>query len=836
MHIVNRFRTFRRDLAELPPFRRRLLVASLVASGLLFLAGFSLTVYLWQVVRLFPEAPFAQPSRLYGRATQLVPGAPVTLDAVAEELRQAGYREAGEEDHAPLGRGTFRRQGDRLDVQLRPCPTPEGTGGGVPLTVEFRDGRVSRLRVAGRPAQVARLDPPLLASFYGPEVNERRPVALDQLPGHVVQAILAAEDGRFFLHPGISPTGMVRALWANLRGGEVQQGGSTITQQLVKNLYLTRERTVERKVKEVLIAVVLEVRYSKREILEAYLNEVYWGRSGPANVIGLGAASRAWFGKDAAELSLAEAATLAAMIRAPSDSSPVADAAKVVERRNRVIQRMAELDWITPEQARRAAGEPLLPQPRPVEVRPLAPYFAGFAAAEARERFGIENLEDEGYLLFSTLGRREQEEAEQAVAQGLAGLEKGWERRRRSQEPLQAALVSVDPRDGSILSWVGGRDFAVSQFDRAAQARRQAGSVFKPVVYAAAFRAGRANPATLLRDSPILVRVGTDEWRPQNNDRGFRGLVTVRTALEQSLNVPTVRLALQAGLPQVIQAAHDLGIGEDLQPNPALALGALEVTPLEMTQVYSTLANGGVRTGLYGLSAVRDRFGETVLGDDLEAPRRVLPAQAAWLVTSILQGVLDRGTGAGVRQLGIPDRLAGKTGTTNDRRDSWFAGYSPDRVTVVWVGYDDNSETHLSGSRAALPIWSRFVAAVRPAGGFVPFTPPPGIVQVMIDPLTGQLATPYCPYRVTEQFTAWEVPREPCHLHTSASTQTWADAGSSGQGGLNGESGVLSLDAGIDPGDLAEPGRTLAPRPEDADGSILIRPAQQERAPAPPPP
>ncbi len=889
-HLSHRLRSFRRDLAELPPGRRRLLVAALAVSGLLFLAGFSFTGYLWHLARQFPEAPFSQPSRLYGRAALLAPGEPLTTTELLEELRHAAYREidweidgkADGKEAAPLRPGTFRRHGNQVEAHIRRFSTPRGESGGAPVEVEIRNGRISRLRVAGRPAEAAALEPPLLASFYGPDVNERRPVTLDELPEHVVRAILAAEDDGFFTHPGISPTGTARALWVNLRGGAVQQGGSTITQQLVKNLYLSSERTLQRKVKEALIAVILEARYGKRAILEAYLNEIYWGRSGPANIIGLGAAAHAWFGKDAGELSLAEAATLAAMIRAPGDYSPVRNAGKVVDRRNWVIQRMVELGWITPARAERALREPLRPDPQPVAARPLAPYFAHFAAEEARERFGIEELADQGYLLFSTLGWREQRDAEKAVAQGLSTLEKGWERRRRSAGPLQAALVSVDPRDGAVLAWVGGRDFAKSQFDRVSQARRQAGSAFKPVIYAAAFREAAASPATLLRDSPIVVRVSTTEWRPQNNDRGFRGWVTVRAALEQSLNIPTVRLALQVGLPRVIETARDFGIEGDMEPVPSLALGAFEITPLEMTQVYATLANGGTRPSLHGLAAVEDRFGEPVLGDDLPAPRRVVPPQASWLVTSILQGVMDRGTGAGVRRFGIRDPLAGKTGTTNDRRDSWFAGYSPDRVTVVWVGYDDNSETSLSGSRAALPIWSRFVAAVRPARGFVPFAPPPGIVQATVDPLTGQLATPYCPYRVTEQFVEWQVPGEPCHLHSPGGTQTWADVNLNGmpidpatgqplaasgwdpaqEYGIDpagferpDETGG-AIGAGISPAGLGAPGQTFPPRPveidpgavdttEAADGSILIRPSREvtepaaapaEEEPPPPPP
>jgi membrane peptidoglycan carboxypeptidase len=348
-------------------------------------------------------------------------------------------------------------------------------------------------------------------------------------------------------------------------------------------------------------------------------------------------------------------------------------------------------------------------------------------------------------------------------------LENGLERRRRSDRrkgPLEGALLSVDPRDGAILAYVGGRSYSRSQFDRVRRARRQAGSAFKPVVYAAAFEEAVVTPATLVRDSPITVKAKGLVWKPQNYDRGFRGMVTVRTALEQSLNVPTVRLALQVGLSRVIDLAEDMGFTAKFATVPALALGAFEATPYEMAQVYATFANEGARPELHGLAAIRDRFGEAILGDDLPAPRRVMPPEASYLVTSILQGAMDHGTASPARGHGVRDRLAGKTGTTNDRRDNWFAGYSPDRVTVVWVGYDDNARTRLSGARAALPIWSRFTAAVRPIGGYLPFTPPRGIVTLTVDPTTGQIATEACPHRVSEVFPEWQAPTEPCRLHS----------------------------------------------------------------------
>jgi penicillin-binding protein 1B len=772
---------------------------------------------------------------------------------VVAELKDAGYRE---EEGVVLPSGTYRRSKDRVAVHLRRFPSPEGPAGGVRVAVAFRGSRIGRLWVDGRPAGSVSLEPPLLASFYDDDVEERRPVTLDELPEPVVKAVLAAEDDGFFIHPGVSPTGIVRALWANLRDGKLQQGGSTITQQLVKNLYLSHRRTLTRKGKEALIAVMLEARHGKRAILEAYLNEIYLGRSGPANLIGLGAASRAYFGMDAADLGLEEAATLAGMIQAPGDYSPIASPERARKRRDWVLKRMADLDWISPERLKQALAQPLRVNPQRVEARPIAPYFAAAARAEAARRFGVDELDGKGYVLFSTLRRRDQRQAEVAVARGLVGLEKGWERGRRTKQPLQAALVSVDPRDGSILAWVGGRDYGASQFDRVAQARRQAGSAFKPVIYAAAFADGTTTPASLLKDSPVTVRFGRASWQPRNYDESFRGWVTARAALEQSLNIPTVRVALHVGMYRVIELARDLGISGDLEPQPSLALGTFEVSPLEMAGLYSTFAAEGMRPLLHGLAAVLDPAGKPLLGADLPAPQRVLPAHAAYLVTSVLQGAVDHGTGAAARVQGLASQLAGKTGTTNDRRDSWFAGYSPDRVTVVWVGYDNNRSTRLSGARAALPIWSRFTTAVRPAGGYPAFVPPAGMVKATVDPLTGQLAGVYCPYRVTEVFAEWQAPMEPCLRHSPGFGESYADL-SLGQPLIDPVTG-----ARIDPSSTEEPrytitddglqitdhggqgtitigqAKTFPPHPVDlpaVEGTIQIRPAYA-RLPSPPKP
>ncbi|HEX5715949.1 MAG TPA: PBP1A family penicillin-binding protein [Thermoanaerobaculia bacterium] len=747
-------------LSDMPPQQRRAVIAGLTASALLFLAGFAFAGYFWSLQRQFPRAPFKQPSRLYAMPTELDTGMPLTAAELIGELEAAGYRQG---DDAKIG--FYSQEGPRVTVNLRRFPTPEGEAGGHVAEITLGGGKVKGLKADGRKTEGLVLEPPLLASFYGPDLAERRPVTLDQMPEYVSKAVLAAEDDQFFSHPGVSPTGIARALWVNLRGGELQQGGSTITQQLVKNLYLTSKRSLVRKAKEAWIAVMVEARFSKKRILEAYLNEIYWGKSGPAQVLGLGSASWAYFGKHPSQLTLAEAATLAGMIQAPGNYMPTQHPGKAVERRDWVLGRMGELGWATPEEVRQAIAEPLQVNPETVNARPNAPYFAELAEREAEERFDVDDLPDQGYTLFATLRWRDQKQAEKAVRNGLAELEKGLERRSRSKGPLQSALISVDPRDGAILAYVGGRSYSLSQFDRVSRARRQAGSAFKPVVYAAAFEEAVVSPSSMVKDSPITVKAKGLAWKPQNYDRGFRGMVTVRTALEQSLNIPTVRLALQVGLTRVVDLAQDMGFKAKFDTVPSLALGAFEATPYEMAEAYATFANEGARPELHGLAAMRDRFGEQILGDDVPAPRRVMPAEASFLVTSILQGAMDRGTASAARGYGIRDRLAGKTGTTNDRRDNWFAGYSPDRVSVVWVGYDDNVRTRMSGAKAALPIWSRFTAAVRPPRGYLPFAPPRGIVTQTVDPTTGQIATEACPFKVSEVFAEWQAPTESCFRH-----------------------------------------------------------------------
>ncbi|HEY0513229.1 MAG TPA: PBP1A family penicillin-binding protein [Thermoanaerobaculia bacterium] len=738
--------------------RRWWLVLAAIAAVLLIAAAFVIRPF-WRLSSHFDEVTFRQPSRLYGRATRLFEGRNYPPDLLLAGLADEGYREDKSSRDLPAGR--FRRTRDGVEIHLRSFPLPDGSRGGGLVEVAYQGPRIAGLRRDGAATDAVILDPPLLASYYGRNLLERRPVTFGEVSPDLIAAILAAEDETFFGHAGVSLTGTARALWVDLRGKGARQGGSTLTQQLVKNLYLTQERTLTRKSQEILLAVLLEMRYPKKKILEAYLNEIYLGGGNGVSLVGVGAASRAYFGKDANQLDLAEAATIAGIIPSPANYSPVTHPDRARERRDWVLGRLASLGLVPQARVDRALKEPIAVAPEPV-VRRRAPYFADSAALEAARRFGVEDLEDGGYTLFSTLDWAGQKAAQAAVESGLKEIDGG-----RKGRSLQAALISMDPATGGILAYVGGRGYDASQFDRAGRAQRQPGSSFKPVVYAAAFEAGKASPASFLEDEPLTVKTAGQVWSPKNDDGDYHGWVTVRTALEKSYNPATTRLALDVGMPQIVKLAHDMGITTPMEPFPAMALGAAAITPLEMTTVYSTLAAGGSRPPVHELVAILDHTGKVVQGAPLPKPARVLSPQTAYLVTSLLEGVLQHGTAAGAAA-GIPGELAGKTGTTNKQRDAWFAGYAPERTTVVWVGYDDNGKTRLSGARAALPIWVHFMARVAPPGGYSTFAQPAGITTASIDPATGRLATDSCPSVVTEVFREGEVPTETCDRHGGA--------------------------------------------------------------------
>jgi penicillin-binding protein 1B len=550
-------------------------------------------------------------------------------------------------------------------------------------------------------------------------------VPLDQIPPAVAAAVIAAEDRRFMRHHGVDPLAVARAALTNARENSVVRGASTITQQLARGLFLTRERSWWRKAREIGIALVLEARYSKRQILEAYLNTVYLGQQRDAAVLGVEAGARHLFGKSLNALRLDEAALLAAAIRAPNRIF-VESPALLRHRRDAVLDAMVKDGAVSQAEARLAMTKPTRPTERAVAS---APWFMELVRAEVAQRGG-DKLG--GLQLVTSLDRRLQEAAEAAVRERLSQAERSH---RQSANSLQAAVVAIDPASGQIRALVGGRRFGQSEFNRATRARRQPGSLFKPLVYLAAFeaRAREITPSTVVADEPVVIPARGGGWSPHNIDGLFHGPVTIRRALEQSLNIPAALVAQGVGLTYVTKLARATGVTSSLAPVPSLALGTSEVTLLEMTTAFATIANGGVRVWPTTLGTAG-----AVMLKPLPEPTRVVSAESAFIVTHLLRGVMGRGTGGASARWGLQELTAGKTGTTDGLRDAWFVGYTPSLVIGVWVGADDGHSIDMTGSDIALPIWADvMVKAIRKTPP-APFIPPPGIVMTRVDAETGR--------------------------------------------------------------------------------------------------
>jgi 1A family penicillin-binding protein len=563
-------------------------------------------------------------------------------------------------------------------------------------------------------------------------------VSIDQIPRSLVDAVLIAEDRRFWTHPGMDPLAVGRAVQVNLKRGGLHQGASTITQQLARTLFLDGRRTWARKLRETAIALTLEVRYSKSRILETYLNSVYLGQDGDVPVYGVPAAARHFLGKDLAALEVHEAAWLAGAIRAPNRllTRPSAEAKR---RRDTILVAMQDQQLIDAEATQRALSKPL---PKPgLSASRVAPYFVDLVASELRRRAEIPPLVE--VRVQTTLDMPLQRAAETAVRNAISRIEKA---RPHLAGQVQAAVVAIEPGSGEIRALVGGRRYDKTSFNRATRAARQPGSIFKPFVYLAAFEAERRGqgltPASVLADVPLSVPDAGGSWEPRNMDGQFHGPVTVRRALEESLNVPAVRVTLDLGPRRVADVARAIGIERPLTPVPSLALGTSEVTLLDMTSAFATLANGGVRMPPTALATDITGAGPPLA--PLPPSARAVSAESAFMVTHVLRGVMQRGTGAGSSAWGLQQSTAGKTGTTDGLRDAWFVGYTPDLVVGVWVGLDDGSPLGLTGAQAALPIWGPIMHAAARRSAPSAFTPPPGVILRKVDRLTGRRVSLWC--------------------------------------------------------------------------------------------
>ena len=769
---------------------------------LAFGAGIFVTraaVRLDKVVRArFEGRLFSVPSRVYSAPTMLSAGLDVDAIGLRSTLRRLGYREGT--DPEVMAPGTTAWAPNRVRFHLRGFEHP--TRAETPRRIELvLDGRmIDSIRDldSKRELAVAMLEPETVGAYYGPEHEQRELVRVGGVPRPLIDAVLAVEDQRFEVHGGIDWVRVLGAAWANLRAGSIQQGGSTLTQQLVKNFFLTPDRTFERKLQEAAMSVLVEARYDKSAILEAYLNEIYLGQRGSTSIHGVGEASRFYFGKPVRLLSVEDAALLAALIRNPGSGNPNKYPEAARKRRDLVLDLMFEQGRIDAATHTAAREAPIALADRAAEPRDPR-YFLDALRAQLPEIYSRDVLATAGLRIFSTLDVRLQRAAATAVREGLADLEKRFpELAAKGKPKLQACLVALRPQTGEVLALVGGRDYAESQFDRCTQARRPAGSSFKPFVYAAALEAGNAGPtitlASILDDSPLSLRTGSGTWQPVNYDREFHGAVSVRQAIERSYNVATARLAQVVGIPRVVDIARRMGITSPLDAVPALALGAADVTPLEVAHAYATLANGGVRPGLMLFEDVADDAGSTLERRRVEATRAI-DAGTAFLTVSLLEGVVDRGTASSLRAAGFTGPIAGKTGTSDDSKDLWFAGITPELAAVVWVGFDEPREMRHASSSIALPVWQRFLKEA--TGGRVQgaFPRPSAIAVAEIDPATGALALAGCPRRQPEYFLRGTEPRIVCP-----------------------DGGYPFFPQGDDDFDARFPRRSDAPREEGGDG------------------
>jgi penicillin-binding protein 1B len=745
-----------------------LLALVLVLSG--FAGGFTAARYAIGMDRTvrerFEGRLFRVPSRVLSAPTILYPGLDWERIGLRESLARLAYRKGPE--GGPLPEGRYRWSGRELLLHRRAFEHPSRAEPprNVRLTLDGPIIDAIADAETGRALGAVFLEPELVGSYFGFEHSSRDLVRVGDVPGHLLDAVLAVEDQRFLSHHGIDFRRIVGALWVNVRSGGIRQGGSTLTQQLVKNFFLTPERSLKRKVQEALMALIVEARYDKQAILESYLNEIYLGQRGSTAIHGVGEGARFYFGKTARSLSLAEAALLAAIIKSPNALSPHREPEGATERRNLVLKLMREQGRIDAEAFENAVAEPLrvariTPEPRD------ARFFLDALRRQLPEFYGTETLTTEGLAIYSTLDLRLQLAAARAVREELTALEESHPRLRGANGAgLQACLVALRPQTGEVLALVGGRSYAETQFDRCTQARRQAGSAFKPFIYVAALEPqGGGGPlitlASRLDDSPYEVATVSGPWRPANYDREFHGVVGVREAVENSYNVAAARLAAHVGIGRVIEVSRRLGIESPLPEVPSLALGVADVTPLEMARAFATLAGGGVRPQIRTFEDVVHPTGGTA---ERQAIRfeRVLDPGTAFLATSLLEGVVDRGTARAIRAAGIRGPVAGKTGTTDHERDAWFVGFSPELVVAVWVGHDEPRSLGLPASAVALPVWTRFFREATGGQARGAFLAPGDVSRVAIDPQTGALALAGCPAHQPEYFLRGTEPTAVC--------------------------------------------------------------------------
>lgn len=700
------------------------------------------------------------PSSIYADSPVIYNGMPITREWLVSYMQRLSYTRI---QHLHVKTAQYAVNDDGITFRKRRLLADKEQEN--PVLVTFGPKGVTEVidLFTKESLQTYELEPIRITRLFASESETRTLVKFEDVPRQLVNAVLAIEDRRFYDHGGIDLRSIGRALNEDIFGHGRLQGASTITQQLVKNFYLTSERSLKRKVNEAAMAILLERQLTKNQILELYFNEVYLGQRGAISIHGISEASRFYFHKDVRNINVPESALLAGMLQAPRRYSPYLYMQRAKERRNTVLLCMKSAGNISAEQYEHFVNTPVVVQPYD-GTNGKASYFVDLLVKQLDSKYGQDDLQKRDYRIFTTLDLDMQQAAEETVAAGLARIDKI--RFKATGKQAQACLIAIEPSTGFVRAFVGGRSYSGSQFDRLTQALRQPGSSFKPFVYAAAlestFQKGSDtySAATLVSDEPWNVPLTKADWQPRNYDGRSHGIVSLRSALANSMNIATARLAEEVGLEKIASLSRTLGF-QHIQPYPSLALGAFEASPWQLIQAYTALANGGNRVELSTVKKITDSQGKTLVQDHPRS-KMVLHPQTAYIVTDMLRSVISSGTGVSVRRWGFTQAMAGKTGTTNDFRDSWFVGYTPDLITLVWVGYDDNTSLKMNGAQAALPIWAAFMKKAIKTSPIRDFVAPSGIETRMIDPTTGKLASDTCPNRVKELFIQGTEPQENC--------------------------------------------------------------------------
>lgn len=688
------------------------------------------------------------PAKIYARPLELKKDATVSEDDVISELKLLQYKSANSSTQLS---GTYYHQDGKLFIRTRGFDFGDRTIPEQILSLQFSGGKISEILTSKpNPTGKTYLEPMEIGGIYPQHNEDRKLITLENTPQTLIDALIATEDRNFYQHHGISVRGTARAIWSNIRGGK-RQGGSTLTQQLVKNFYLSSEKTYKRKVNEALMAMLLELHYDKNEILETYLNEVNLGQNGNYSINGYGLASQFYFGRPLNELSIAQHAFLAGLVQGPSLYNPWKNPEGAKNRRNIVLKNMLITGKISQQQYETEVARPLNVLAKPVLSVARFPAFMDIVRRQLRSEYMIQNLENQGLHVFTTLDPVAQTRVEQRFKTAVGRLGKN----------LQGATLVAQPQTGEILVAVGSaQESEFAGFNRALDAKRQVGSLLKPVIYLNALESERYHWGSLVEDTAISIPTGINgDWKPKNYGGREHGAVPMVTALANSYNLAAVHVGQEFSLNNFISKLYRLGISQDnkIPAYPSVFLGAVELRPIDMLAMYQTIANGGEKRPLNVIRSVVDQTGQLV--ERYQAsPQRVIKVEHAYLLNYGLQQVVRVGTAREAQKLGVNLSLAGKTGTTNDGKDSWFAGYSGNHVAVVWVGYDDNKVTGLTGGTGALPVWNSVMAQFRQKP--VQFAESGDIVWQWIDRTTGNLSAEGCANAIHIPMTTYTVPKK----------------------------------------------------------------------------